>query len=81
MDIKVVGRENISVPAGEFNAIVIQPIIKSRGIFGESGHAEVWLSDDENHIMLQLKSGLKIGSLNLYLKSYRPAPARTSAKP
>ena len=31
--------------------------------------------------MLQMKSGLKFGSLNLYLKSYRPAPARTSAKP
>ena len=76
--IRVLRRERIRVPAGEFDAIVIQPVIKSRGIFGESGHAEVWLSDDENHIMLQLKSGLKVGSLNLYLKSYRPAP-KTSA--
>jgi hypothetical protein len=60
---------------------VIQPIIKSRGLFSENGHAEVWLSDDENHIMLQMKSGLKIGSLNLYLRSYHPAPGRTTAKP
>jgi hypothetical protein len=78
--IRVLRRERIRVPAGEFDAIVIQPIIKSRGLFSENGHAEVWLSDDENHIMLQMKSGLKIGSLNLFLKSYRPAP-RTSAKP
>jgi hypothetical protein len=79
--IRVLRRERIRVPAGEFDAVVIQPVIKSRGLFSENGHAEVWLSDDENHIMLQMKSGLKIGSLNLYLKSYRPAPARTSAPP
>ena len=69
--IKVLRRERIRVPAGEFNAIVIQPIIKSRGLFSEDGHAEIWLSDDERHIMLQMKSRLKVGSLNLYLKSYR----------
>ena len=79
--IRVLRRERIRVPAGEFDAIVIQPIIKSRGLFSENGHAEVWLSDDENHIMLQMKSGLKIGSLNLYLRSYHPAPGRTTAKP
>ena len=78
--IKVLRRERIRVAAGEFDAIVVQPVIKSRGIFSENGHAEVWLSDDDNHIMLQMKSGLKIGSLNLYLKSFRPAAARTSAK-
>ena len=78
--IRVLRRERIRVPAGEFDAIVLQPIIKSRGLFSENGHAEIWLSDDDNHIMLQMKSGLKIGSLNLYLKSYRPA-ATTSAKP
>ena len=70
--IRVLRRERIRVPAGEFDAIVIQPIIKSRGLFSEDGHAEIWLSDDEKHIMLQMKSRLKIGSLNLYLKSYRP---------
>jgi len=76
--IRVARRERIRVPAGEFDAIVIQPMIKTRGIFSENGHAEVWLSDDDNRIMLQMKSGLSFGSLNLYLKSYRPAPTRTS---
>lgn len=78
--IKVLRREHIRVPAGEFDAIVVQPIIKAKGIFSENGHAEVWLSDDENRIMLQMKSGLSFGSLNLYLKSYRPAqPGATTA--
>jgi hypothetical protein len=71
--IQVLRRERISVPAGTFDAIVIRPIIKSRGVFSENGRAEVWLSDDSNRVMLQMKSRLRIGSLNLYLKSYRPA--------
>jgi hypothetical protein len=73
--IKVVRKERIKVPAGTFNAIVVQPVIKTKGIFSENGHAEVWLSDDERHIMLQLKSQLKFGSLNLYLKSFVPSPS------
>jgi hypothetical protein len=72
--IRVLRKERIKVPAGTFNAIVIQPLIKTKGIFSENGHAEVWLSDDDKHIMLQLKSKLSFGSLNLYLKSYFPSP-------
>lgn len=71
--IKVLRRERIDVPAGTFDAIVIQPIIKTRGVFSEDGHAEVWLSDDSSRVMLQMKSHLRFGSLNLYLKSYNPA--------
>jgi hypothetical protein len=72
--IKVLRKERVRVPAGTFNAIVIQPVIKTKGIFSENGHAEIWLSDDDRHIMLQLKSRLSFGSLNLYLKSYYPSP-------
>lgn len=73
--IRVLRREHISVPAGDFDAIVLQPIIKTKGIFSEGGHAEIWLSDDSNRIMLQMKSKLPFGSLNLYLTSYRRAAA------
>lgn len=77
--IRVLRREHIRVPAGEFDAVVIQPIIKTKGIFSEGGHAEIWLSDDASRIMLQMKSKLSFGSLNLYLKSYRSGAAPMSA--
>src|SRR5712671_6866945 len=72
--IRVLRKERIKVPAGTFDAIVIQPVIKTKGIFSENGHAEIWLTDDERHIMVQLKSKLSFGSLNLNLKSYLPTP-------
>jgi hypothetical protein len=70
--IKVLRKERVKVPAGTFDAIVIQPLIKTKGIFGEGGRAEIWLADDSTRAMLQMKSQLKFGSLNLYLKKYRP---------
>jgi hypothetical protein len=72
--IRVLRKERVQVPAGTFDAIVVQPVIKTKGIFSENGHAEIWLTDDDRHIMLQLKSKLSFGSLNLYLKSYVPSP-------
>ena len=77
--IKVLRKERVSVPAGDFDAVVVQPSFKTPGIFSENGRAEVWLSDDRNRIMLQMKSGLSFGSINLYLTSYRPAPAAVTA--
>jgi hypothetical protein len=70
--IRVLRRETITVPAGTFRAVVVQPSIKTKGIFSEGGHAEVWLSDDADRVILQMKSSLKVGSLNMYLKSRTP---------
>ena len=61
-------RERIKVPAGEFDALVLRPKIKSRGLFGESGDAEVWLADDSTRYVLKLKSKLPVGTLYLELK-------------
>ena len=69
--VTVVRRERIRVPAGTFEAIVLHPTIKAKGVFGEGGRAEIWIADDSSRIMLQMKSKLKFGSLNLYLKNIR----------
>lgn len=73
--VRVLRKESVKVPAGRFAAIVIQPIIKSKGIFSENGQAEIWLSDDDRRIMLQMKSNLSFGTLNLFLKSYTAGTA------
>ena len=66
--IQVVRKERIKVPAGEFDAIVVKPIIKSKGLFSENGQAEVWFSDDSSRTLLRLKSKLSFGTLYLELK-------------
>lgn len=70
--IRVLRKETVTVPAGKFETIVIQPIIKSKGIFSEKGEAQMWLTDDPRRLLVQMKSNLSIGSLNLYLRGYVP---------
>src|SRR5690242_3707686 len=50
--IRVLRRERVKVPAGTFDAVVIQPVIKTKGVFSESGHAELWISDDDRHMIV-----------------------------
>ena len=71
--LRVLRKERVTVPAGTFNAIVVRPTIKTSGIFSEKGQAEVWLSDDSTRRLLQVKSRLSFGSLNLHLTSYTPS--------
>ena len=81
VQIIVLRKERIRVPAGTFETIVIRPIIKSKGVFSENGHAEVWLTDDAHRLMVQMKSRVSFGSINLYLKSFRPAKQDSLASP
>jgi hypothetical protein len=64
----VLRRERVKVPAGEFDAIVVRPAIKTKGIFSEAGNAEIWFSNDSLRLMLRMKSGLPFGTLQLELK-------------
>jgi hypothetical protein len=77
--IKVLRRDTIRVPAGEFPTVVLQPTFQSRGLFSEDGKAEVWISDDPFRFMVQMKTSLKIGSINLYLRRYSLPSADSAA--
>ncbi len=79
--LKVVRKDTIEINDNRYASIVVQPTFNSKGLFAEGGHAEVWLSDDENHILLQMKSKVKFGSLNVYLKSYKPSPTTNLSLP
>jgi hypothetical protein len=69
VQLEVVRRERVRVPAGTFETIVIRPTIKSPGIFSESGRAEVWVTDDDRRLMVQMTARLSFGTLSLSLRS------------
>ena len=82
--LKVLRIETVQVPAGTFETIVVQPIIKSKGIFSEGGEAEVYFTNDANRVLVMLKSKVKVlRSLDLLLEEYTPgerlgSPATTA---
>jgi hypothetical protein len=66
--VTVLRKEHIKVPAGEYDAVVLKPVIKSNGLFSEKSDAEVWLADDQFHTLHKLRSKLPLGTLYLELK-------------
>ena len=66
--LRVVRRETVTVPAGTFQTVVVRPTIKTSGLFGEGGEAELFFSDDARHTLVQMRSKVPlIGSLTLLL--------------
>lgn len=66
--IKVLRRDERVVPAGRFKTIVLQPIIRTTGLFGEGGEAELHLSDDPRRLLVYLKTRMPGINLTLHLK-------------
>lgn len=63
VEVKVLKKERIEVPAGTFDTILIQPLMESDGIFSRKGKMYIWLTDDEKRVPVRLKSKVKIGSV------------------
>ncbi len=66
-EIKVLRKEKIHVPAGEFDTIVVSPLLKTEGIFLKKGAMHIWLTDDKEKIPVLFKSKVKIGSFTAKL--------------
>jgi hypothetical protein len=81
--LRVLRRERVKVPLGTYDAIVVQPSFKSRGIFSEGGQAQVWISADSARIILKVTTKIAVASLSLELKAHRPGvrPQDSSASP
>ena len=73
-EVKVLRREELTTALGRFKTIVIQPLLKSEGIFARTGDLLIWLTDDERRIPVQMKSKVIVGSITATLTggSYWP---------
>jgi hypothetical protein len=75
--IEIVGRDTIDVPAGRFPVITTRPIIKGGGILAEKAKANIWVSDDDRRVVVQIKSKFSFGTVTMRLKEvFRPEDDR-----
>jgi hypothetical protein len=70
--VQVLRTERVRVPAGEFDAIVVRPVIHTDGMFGEGGRAEIWFSNDARRVLLKLRAKVSVATLTMELQSYTP---------
>jgi len=68
--VKVLRHETVEVPAGEFDCIVIEPVLKTSSIFKHEGKLTIWLTDDNVKMPVLLRSKVVVGSFEARLKEY-----------
>ena len=70
LEVKVLRKERVSVPAGRFTCYVIEPLLKDVGIFKAKGKILIWITDDEKRMPVLVKASVLIGSVNARLEYY-----------
>jgi hypothetical protein len=65
--IDVIAAEETEVKAGRFRTVVVHPKLKFEGIFRRKGELHVYMTDDQWHIPVLMKSKVKIGSIDAEL--------------
>ena len=71
LDVRYLGKDQVTVAAGTFNCIIVEPIIIKGGLFKSEGSILVWLSDDNFRIPVKVKTKIIIGSIDADLTSFQ----------
>ncbi len=80
LDVVYLGKETISVEAGTFECIIVEPLVLEGGLFKSEGSIIVWLSNDECKIPVKVKTKVIIGSIDAELLEYEGLAGELTSK-
>lgn len=66
----VLRKDTLDVAGRKWPTVVVRPVIKTSSLFAQNGEAQVWISDDPAHVIVQINTKLSVGSITMKLKSY-----------
>jgi Protein of unknown function (DUF3108) len=70
LEVRVLRREKVTVDAGTFDCIVVEPLLQTVGVFKHEGKLTVWLTDDRLRMPVLMKSKILVGSVSAELTDY-----------
>lgn len=70
LDVVYHGKETVEVAAGTFNCVIIEPLVVEGGLFKSEGNILIWLTDDDLHVPVKVKTKVVIGSIDAELTAY-----------
>jgi hypothetical protein len=70
LKVAVLRTEWVDVPAGRFFCYVVEPYIRSGGLFEHKGNLLIWITTDEHRMPVKMSSELDIGNITVLLQSY-----------
>lgn len=63
-------RETVEVPVGKFDCLVVEPILKTPGLFRQRGRIMIWITDDKVKMPVKMVSRIVIGDISADLIEY-----------
>jgi len=67
--VKVLEKDTVSVPAGEFECFVVEPMMREKGLFVQKGRSmKVWVTADERRIPVMMKAEIAVGHITAKLE-------------
>jgi Protein of unknown function (DUF3108) len=63
LQVRVERRERVTVDAGTFDCLVIEPVLMGEAVFKQDGRIKVWVTDDELKMPVLLKSKVFVGAI------------------
>lgn len=80
LDVIYHGKETIEVPAGKFDCIIVEPLVREGGLFKHEGNILIWLTNDEAKIPVKVRTKIIIGYVESELTNYENVKAPLKAK-
>jgi hypothetical protein len=80
LNVKYLGKDRISVKAGTFDCIVVEPLVQEGGLFKSEGSITVWLTDDDLKLPVKVKTKVVIGSIDSELTKYEGLAGKLTSK-
>jgi len=80
LDVKFLGKEVVEVPAGKFECIIVEPLVKEGGLFKHEGNIIVWLTNDELKMPVKVRTKVVIGYVEAKLTNYEGLAGELKAK-
>lgn len=80
LDVKYHGKETIDVPAGKFDCIIVEPLVKEGGLFKHEGNIIIWLTDDELKMPVKVRTKIVVGYVEAKLTKYEGLAGKLTSK-
>jgi hypothetical protein len=72
LEVKVLRKEKVVVPAGKFVCYVVEPKLKSGGLTRKGARMLIWVTADERKMPVLMETKIKVGAIAAKLKDYVP---------
>lgn len=74
------GKEDVTVKAGKFRCIVVEPLVQEGGLFKSEGSILIWLTDDDVKMPVKVKTKVVIGAIDSELTAYENLKSQLKSK-